>query len=90
MTKKELLSKLKGIRIIYIVGICLLLIDLFRDMIYQDKSPFSDFTIGDGGAFALMMSLWFLMEVIYSICKHYVQRNMGECCGDGGCRCNKS
>ena len=89
MTKKELLSKLKGIRIIYIVGICLLMIDLFRNVIYLDKSPLSDFTIGDAGIFSLMMSLWFLMEVIYSICKHYVEKNIKECCGVGECKCGK-
>ena len=89
MTKKELLNKLKGIRIIYFVGLCLLIIDLFRDMIYLDKSPFSDFTIGDGGIFALIMSLWFLMEVIYCVCKHYIEKNMGACCNGGECKCKK-
>lgn len=90
MTKKSLLNKLKWIRILYIVGLCLVFIDVARDFIYEAQSPFSDFTIGDAGILALLICLWHLLEVVYWVCKHYIEKNMGECCDSGECKCNKS
>lgn len=90
MTKKSLLNKLKTIRVVYIAGICLFAIDFIKDFIYGDKSPFSGFTVGDAGALAFAICIVLLLEVVYWVCRHYIEANMDDCCGDPTCGCNKS
>lgn len=90
MTKKSLLNKLKTIRVVYIVGICLFATDFVKDFIYGAQSPLNGFTAGDAGALAFAICIVLLMEVVYGVCKHYIEKNMGECCDGGECKCKKS
>lgn len=90
MTKKSLLGKLKRLRFVYSAGILMIVIDGVRNFIYEPKSPFSDFTLGDAGLIALAICVLGLSEVVYWVCRHYVENNMKDCCTDGKCMCNKS
>ena len=90
MTKKSLLGKLKIVRLFYIAGLCLLVMDFARDFIYGSESPFADFTMEDAGALSIIMCICYLLEVVYLVCKHYIEKNVDECCGLGECKCKKS